>query len=82
VGGEDQELLERMWEPVVQVHDRVAMVWTPYDFYLNGAFSHCGTDVFTLLKESEGWKIASITYNVVREGCPTSPLGPPGRSDG
>jgi ketosteroid isomerase-like protein len=81
LGGEDQELLERMWEPVVQVHGRVAMVWTPYDFYLNGAFSHCGTDVFTLLKDLEGWKIASITYNVVREECPPSPLGPPGRRD-
>ncbi len=80
LGGEDQELLERMWNPTVQVQGRVAMVWTPYDFHLNGEFSHCGIDVFTMLKGAEGWQVASITYNVVREGCIPSPLGPPGRS--
>lgn len=80
LGGEDQELLERMWDPVVKVQDLVAMVWTPYDFHLNDEFSHCGIDVFTMLKGAEGWQVASITYNVVREGCPPSPLGPPGRS--
>jgi hypothetical protein len=80
LGGEDQNLLERMWSPTVHVQDLVAMVWTPYDFHLNGEFSHCGIDVFTMLKGAEGWQVASITYNVVREGCPPSPLGPPGRS--
>ena len=80
LGGEDQNLLERMWNPSVQVQGGVAMVWTPYDFHLNGEFSHCGVDVFTLLKGVEGWQVASITYNVVREGCPPSPLGSPGGS--
>lgn len=80
LGGEDQELLERMWDPTVQVQDPVAMVWTPYDFHLNGEFSHCGIDVFTMLNGAEGWQVTSITYNVVREECPPSPLGPPGRS--
>ena len=76
---EDNQLfLERMWDPTVQVQGGVAMVWTPYDFHLNGEFSHCGVDVFTLLKGVEGWQVASITYNVVREGCRPSPLGPPG----
>jgi hypothetical protein len=77
LGGEEQSLLERMWNPTVLVQDRVAMVWTPYDFHLNGRFSHCGIDVFTLLRGDEGWQVASITYNVVRDGCPPSPLGPP-----
>jgi len=78
LGGEDQEFLERMWDPTVQIQGRVAMVWTPYDFHVNGEFSHCGTDVFTMLQGAEGWQVASITYNVVREGCIPSPLGPPG----
>ena len=78
LGGDDRGLLERMWDPTVLVQDRVAMVWTPYDFHLNGEFSHCGIDVFTLLKSDEGWKVTAITYNTVREGCSTSPLGPPG----
>ncbi len=78
LGGEDRNLLERMWNPTVLVQDRVAMVWTPYDFHLNGEFSHCGIDVFTLLRGDGGWQVASITYNVVRDGCPPSPLGSPG----
>ncbi len=74
---DDQNFLERMWDPIVQVQGRLAMVWTPYDFYLNGEFSHCGIDVFTLLDGGGGWQVTSITYNVVREGCPPSPLGTP-----
>ena len=80
LGGEEQDLEERMWNPSVLVQDGVAMVWTPYDFHLNGEFSHCGIDVFSLLKGTKGWQVASITYNVVREGCPPSPLGPLERS--
>ena len=69
--------LERMWNPTVLVHGRMAMVWTPYDFYRNGAFSHCGIDAFSLLKTADGWKIAGTTYTVEPTGCPESPLGPP-----
>ncbi len=76
---EDQEFLERMWDPEVLVQGRVATVWAPYDFHLNRQFSHCGIDVFSMLEGEEGWQVASITYNVVREGCAPSPLGPPRR---
>ncbi len=40
------KLLERMWDPTVLVHDRIATVWTPYDFHLNGKYSHGGIDIF------------------------------------
>jgi hypothetical protein len=79
LGRENQNLLERMWEPTVLVEGRVAVVWTPYDFHLNGEFSHCGIDIFTLLKGEDGWRVTGVTYNVIREGCPPSPLGPPAR---
>mgnify|MGYP001813392731 CR=1 FL=1 len=72
------EFLERIWEPVVEVSGRIAMVWAPYDFHSQGSLSHCGIDVLALLKMAEGWKVTSITYNVVQESCPPSPLGPPG----
>ena len=69
--------LERIWDPVVEVRGRTGMVWAPYDFHLNGTFSHCGIDVLTLLRLEEGWKVTTITYDVVREGCQPSPLGAP-----
>jgi len=80
LGAEDQHFLERMWNPTVQVQDGVAMVWTPFDFHRAGEFSHCGIDIFTLLEGSEGWQVTNISYNVIREGCTPSPLGPPGGS--
>jgi hypothetical protein len=71
------KFLERMWEPKVMVHGRIAVVWTPYDFHRNGEFSHCGVDAFNLVKTEEGWKISGGAYTVEPEGCAPSPLGPP-----
>lgn len=68
--------LERMWDPQVFVDGDLAIVWTRYDFWLDRTFSHCGTDAFQLFRTREGWKIASIAYNVSRD-CPVSPLGIP-----
>jgi hypothetical protein len=69
--------LERIWDPVVEVAGRVAMVWAPYDFHVGAERSHCGVDILAFMKLEVGWKVTSITYNVVREGCPESPLGRP-----
>ena len=67
---------ERMWDELVQVHGAIAIVWGPYDFHNNGAFSHCGYDSFSLLKTSAGWKITYISDTRETEGC-VNPLGPP-----
>ncbi len=75
--GED-EFVERMWEATVMIHGRIAMVWTPYDFHIDGEFSHCGVDSFSLVKTEEGWKISGIIYTVERTDCADSPLGPLG----
>jgi hypothetical protein len=77
LGEARERWLERMWEPEVRVHGPIAMVWTPYDFYRDGAFSHCGVDAVTLVRQEGEWRISGITYTVEREGCPPSPLGPP-----
>lgn len=69
--------LERMWDADVRVHGPIAMVWTPYDFYVDGTFSHCGVDIFNLVKSDAGWQVTSGTYTVERTGCAESPLGPP-----
>jgi len=70
-------LLERMWEPTVLQHGRMAVVWTPYDFHRGGEFSHCGVDAFNLIRTDAGWKIAGIMYTVEPTGCAPSPLGTP-----
>ena len=78
IGSGSSPILERIWNPIVEVKGRVAMVWAPYDFHSGDTFSHCGIDVLTYLKLEGGWKATSITYDVVREGCAPSPLGAPG----
>ena len=69
--------LERMWEPKVMIHGRIAVLWAPYDFHRDAEFSHCGVDAFTLVKTETGWKISGGVYTVETEGCAPSPLGPP-----
>jgi len=72
-----EKLLERMWEPKVMIHGRIAVLWAPYDFHRNGEFSHCGVDAFTLVRTESGWKISGGVYTVETEDCALSPLGPP-----
>lgn len=78
IAAEESEFLERMWNPTILIHGRIAVLWTPYDFHRNGEFSHCGVDAFSLIKTQQGWKIAGTVYTVERTGCPKTPLGPPG----
>jgi len=76
LGAGPDALLERMWAPTVLVHERIAVVWTPYDFHINGEFSHCGVDAFTLVKIDDAWKIAGVAYTTEPNDCEPSPLGP------
>jgi hypothetical protein len=69
-------LLERYWDPTVRMDPSVAVVSCPYDFYFDGTFSHCGLDVFTLVKREGHWRIAGCVFSLQKEGCAPSPLGP------
>ncbi|GGD44784.1 hypothetical protein GRI62_10395 [Erythrobacter arachoides] len=64
------DIAEPLGEATVLIDGPVAMVWAPYDFLVEGARSHCGIDVFTLIRADGAWKIATITYSHVAEGCP------------
>ena len=77
IGASKSSWLERTWNPRVLEQGSIATVWAEYDFHLNGKFSHCGIDAFTLLKTESGWKIASISDTRQTSGCTPSPLGSP-----
>lgn len=70
-----QTLRERIWNPDVRVHGAIATVWAPYDFWIDGKFSHCGIDAFDLVKTASGWRIAGGVFTVEPK-CEPSPLGP------
>lgn len=77
LASEGKTYLERMWDADVQAHGPIATVRTPYDFHIDGVFSHCGVDMFQLLQTEGGWIITGGTYTVERSGCSKGPLGPP-----
>ena len=58
MNGQSDRLLERIWDVEVLQQGRLATVWTPYDFFLNEEFHHCGTNSFSLIREDDGWRIA------------------------
>ena len=72
--------VERGFKPTAMVNGGVAMVWMPYDLYLNGAWSHCGADVFTLVKADGKWRIASLAWSGEQPPvCEKHPSGPPAK---
>jgi hypothetical protein len=73
------EYRERYWDPVVHVRGSIAVVWTPYEFWQAGKTSHCGIDVFELVKEEGGWRIGNLMWTVEPDGCPALRPADPGR---
>lgn len=71
----DARLVERYWDPVVMISGRLATVWTPYDFHVDGQFSHCGLNNFSMLQTDDGWVIAGVVYSMQVDDCEESPLG-------
>lgn len=62
---------EPIYDPHVMSDGLVAMVWAPYDFLIQGNRSHCGVDIFSLIKVDGEWKIATVTYShFAADTCP------------
>ena len=58
----------------VAIDGDIAVVWTPYDFWVGDERRHGGIDIFNLLRTDDGWKVASVTWT----SAPTAPLAPMG----
>ncbi|MGA0556948.1 nuclear transport factor 2 family protein [Larkinella sp. VNQ87] len=61
---------ERLSAYEVKIDAEMAIAWTPYVFYYNGQKSHCGVNVFTLVKLNGAWKVQTIIDTRRRESCP------------
>ncbi|NOX70368.1 MAG: hypothetical protein GXP15_14355 [Gammaproteobacteria bacterium] len=72
------DLVERGWDPTVLVSGTIGIVWYPYDIYVDGAWSHCGVDMFNMIRTDEGWRITVLQYNLLQPpACEPHPDGPP-----
>ena len=60
---------ERISFDTIKIDGPLASVWTPYSFYYNGQFSHCGVNSFQLIRTVNGWKIQYIIDTRRKTGC-------------
>ncbi len=60
---------ERITFGAVHIDGALASVWTPYQFYFKGAFSHCGVNSFQLVRVNGVWKVQHIIDTRRKTDC-------------
>jgi hypothetical protein len=60
---------ERITFDVIKIDGDLASVWTPYQFYFNGRFSHCGVNSFQVVRLNGIWKIHYIIDTRRKGNC-------------
>lgn len=60
---------ERITFSNILIDGNLASVWTPYEFYYQGKFSHCGVNSFQLVKTNNEWKIQYIIDTRRKDNC-------------
>jgi len=62
------QIEERIHDPLVRIDNDLAVVWAPFEFLVNGKVDHCGTDLFTLIRQDGKWLIANVA-DTGRKNC-------------
>ena len=60
---------EKLHEFRIEENGLLATVTTPYSFYYNGNFSHCGVNSFELVNFNGEWKIVYLIDTRTKENC-------------
>lgn len=60
---------ERISFGAVHIDGALASVWTPYQFYYKGNFSHCGVNSFQLVRINGQWKIQYLIDTRRKDNC-------------
>jgi Putative lumazine-binding len=60
---------ERITFETIKIDGPLAIAWTPYKFYYQGKFSHCGVNSFQLVRIDNQWKIQYLIDTRRRHGC-------------
>ncbi len=62
---------EVTFDETVLVDGDLAMAWTPYNIFVDGAFHHCGVDLFVMKRLEGRWKITALEDTRRTDGCDT-----------
>ncbi|UNY97943.1 nuclear transport factor 2 family protein [Zhouia spongiae] len=65
----NKEFKEELLGYDIKIDGDMAHAWTPYEFWFNKKFSHCGVNSFQLVKQNDTWKIIYIVDTRRRVGC-------------
>jgi hypothetical protein len=60
---------ERITFGAIHIDGALASVWTPYQFYYKGSFSHCGVNSFQLVRINNEWRIQFIIDTRRKDNC-------------
>lgn len=60
---------EKLLDYSIQVDGAMANAWTPYEFWVNDTFSHCGVNSFQMVKKQGTWKIIYLIDTRRKEDC-------------
>ncbi|MCK0156621.1 nuclear transport factor 2 family protein [Cellulophaga sp. F20128] len=60
---------EKIKSYTIKIDGPTTNVWSTYEFWYNGEFSHCGVNSFQLFKEGGVWKIIYLTNTRRKIGC-------------
>lgn len=58
------EYIEKMISPEAVIDGDLAVVSGRYTFFVGDKFSHCGKDVFNLVRTESGWKIVQGAFTI------------------
>ncbi len=59
---------ERINHPHVRIDRDLAVVWAPFNFFIDGKLDHCGRDLFNLIRKNGRWQIAALAATT-RKDC-------------
>lgn len=68
-GFSKNDLDEKISYLSIQIDGNLASVFTPYEFYFKGKFSHCGANSFQLVQQNNTWKIQYLIDTRRKENC-------------
>ncbi len=61
---------ERIYDPQVRIDHDLAVVWAPFNFFIDGKLDHCGRDLFNLTQKNGSWQIVALAATT-RMDCAT-----------
>jgi len=66
---QEDEWEEKLLSVDINIDDSMANVWTPYEFYFNNEFSHCGVNSFQMFNDGSDWKIIYLIDTRRKQDC-------------